>query len=596
MCGIIGYTGKQGALQILMRGLAALEYRGYDSCGIALSSKGVTVIKRVGKLCALQTAVKELESDAVCGIGHTRWATHGKVTQENAHPHTVGKTTLVHNGIIENYRQIEKDLAPYAFKSETDTERACCLLNELYEKHKDGRRAIEKWCETMQGSYAFVVMFEGENNVIYATRRGCPLIVGKGQGGYFATSDISSCALEELCRLEDGQIAVLRPERADVYSPSGEMLSCAFTQAAAKAEAPDKNGYPHFMLKEIYETPRATAQTVQASVADGLPHFEGVDMNMLKNVRELCVIGCGTAYHAGLCGVHFARELAGLKGGAHIASEYRYSRSTVKRGDLVIFISQSGETADTLACMRMCKERGAYTLGVVNAEHSSLACESDGVILTHAGRETAVASTKAYVCQLAALYLLILRICLENGLLTEQTVRRYTEILSSECPDMTKISRSEYDNVYSVAKKYMDAENMFFIGRGIDSVLCSEASLKLKEVSYIHSEAYPAGELKHGAISLITRDTPVFAIITDTALAKKTENNIKEVLARDGRVILLGCDDRECCTHIVCKRSQELFSPFAAAPLFQLYAYFAAILKGYDPDKPRNLAKSVTVE
>lgn len=598
MCGIIGYTGKDQALQIVMRGLAALEYRGYDSCGLSAFSSdndGITVIKRTGKLRTLSDALSNIQLNTCCAIGHTRWATHGMVTEENAHPHKVGKTVIVHNGIIENYKQIE-DRLQCTFYSSTDTERACALIDRCYEQTHDGKQAIIDACSQLEGSYAFLIMFEDEKNTIYATARACPLIVGQGENGFCAISDISACSLDNYCRLNDGESARLSPDGISVYSPDGKELTDRLLPTDIKTELPNKNGYPHFMLKEIKEIPTVLRATVNANTKNGLPFFDSVPDSVLKDMSKLTVIGCGTAYHAGLCAVHIARELAGIDGAAYIASEYRYSRPTVKKGDVVVFISQSGETADTLACIRMCKSLGAYTLGIINVPYSTASFECDGVIRTHAGFEIAVASTKAYVCQLAALYLLIFKTCLLQNALSEKAVREYTEILKYNVPDNTCIDEEKCKTIYGIAEKHKNAENMFYIGRGLDSILCSEASLKLKEVSYIHSEAYPAGELKHGAISLIAPGVSVFVIATDKKLIAKTENNMQEVSSRGGRLILLGDSEYNGCDTILCNSLQGIFSPFAAAPLFQLYAYYTALLRGCDPDMPRNLAKSVTVE
>lgn len=598
MCGIIGYTGKDQALQIVMRGLAALEYRGYDSCGLsAFSSDGneITVIKKAGRLKVLSEALSTVQLNTRCAIGHTRWATHGAVTEENAHPHRVGKTVIVHNGIIENYKQIESELQ-CSFQGSTDTERACALIDRYYEQTHDGKQAIINACSQIEGSYAFLIMFEDEKNTIYATSRACPLIVGHGENGSCAISDISACRLDTYCRLNDGESARLTPDGISVYASDGHELKGRLLPTDVKTELPSKNGYPHFMLKEINEIPTVLRKTIDANTKDGLPFFKSIPDSVLKDMKRLTVIGCGTAYHAGLCAVHTARELSGIDGAAYIASEYRYSRPTVKKGDVVVFISQSGETADTLACIRMCRSLGAYTLGIINVPYSTASFECDGVIYTHAGFEIAVASTKAYVCQLAALYLLIFKASLLQNALSEKKVREYTKILKNDVPENAYIDEEKRKTVYNIAKKHKDSENMFYIGRGIDSILCSEASLKLKEVSYIHSEAYPAGELKHGAISLITPDVSVFVIATDKKLIAKTENNMQEVSSRGGRLILLGDSEMKGCDIIPCNSLQGIFSPFAASPLFQLYAYYTALLRGCDPDMPRNLAKSVTVE
>ena len=599
MCGIVGYTGKNEALPVVTGGLFALEYRGYDSSGVAVLCGGKTeIVKKTGKLENLMAALEKAQLKGTCGIGHTRWATHGEVTETNAHPHAVGKTVLVHNGIIENYVSVG-EMTKTDFKSTTDTERACALFNELYERCGDGILTITSACREFVGSYAFLVMFKDEPDIFYAVRNGCPLVVGTADGGFAACSDVAACDFGEYYKLSDGDVARVTKDGISFFDNDGAPIEKEALKPKKSFAAPDKCGFPHYMLKEMEEIPTVLKNTLEAHIKDGLPYFEGVDDEIFKNMNRLRIVGCGTAYHAGLVCEHISRRLTGIEGDIYIASEYRYSGHKLNKDDAVIFITQSGETADTLACIRMCKAQGAYTLGVVNVPTSTAVEECDGVILTHAGSEIAVASTKAYVTQLAALYLIVLKMSLVKGTLTEDEVRGLCgELLNGVCAE-SRLSDTDKITINRIAEKYSECRDMFYIGRGLDSVLCSEASLKLKEISYVHSEAYPSGELKHGTISLITEGVGVFAILTDERLYLKSIGNIEEAAARGGSVIAL-CKEGFCKDKnydlIPCRISNDLFAPFAVAPRFQYFAYCMTIIKNLDPDKPRNLAKSVTVE
>lgn len=599
MCGIIGYTGKNNAVPVILQSLSALEYRGYDSAGAATFCRGrINRIRRTGKLENLKNTLNDGILDGECGIGHTRWATHGEVSECNAHPHRTGKTVIVHNGIIENYASLES-FASAPFESTTDTERACAVFNHFYDETNNGIEAVKKACEKFNGFYAFLVMFETEPDVIYAVKNGCPLSVGEANEGFAACSDVAACDFTKYYKLFDGEISKITKQGVTFYDKNGCEIQKEALAPKTRFASPDKCGYPHFMLKEIEEIPTVLKKTVTANLKDGLPYFEGIDDEVFKNINFLRIVGCGTAYHAGLVAEHLLRSIAGIEGGVYIASEYRYTRQIIKEGECVIFISQSGETADTLACVRMCKQKGAYTLGVINVPSSTAAEECDGVILTHAGSEIAVASTKAYVTQLAVLYLIVLKTALVKGALSEEEVRRLCAVLTYEIPTLSRLTDTEKNNIYSISEKYASYSDFFYIGRGIDSVLCSEASLKLKEISYIHSEAYPSGELKHGTISLITEGVGVFAIATDDELFAKTLGNVEEASARGGDVILL-CDNKlktdKNYDIIPCEIPEKIFAPFIVAPRFQYFSYCVTTIKDLDPDMPRNLAKSVTVE
>lgn len=604
MCGIIGYSGDRSAEEHLMRGLRALEYRGYDSAGIAVFGKdGIRTVKSRGRIDELAARLAgEVPSESTCGIGHTRWATHGAPSDVNAHPHTVGMVCVVHNGIIENYEELKKLAASEGFTavSETDTELAVWLIDREYRACGDPVGALAAAAGKLAGSYSFGVLFGDRPGEIYAMCRKSPLIVAEGNGESFISSDVTALlgSVTSFCRLCDGEVAVLRGGRAEFFLFDGHRTEKPAERIKWDRDAAEKKGYAHFMRKEISEEPDAIRLTAE-SVFRRMREDERLAERFLS-ARKLHIVACGTAMHAGLLGARVTETLCGIEADVHIASEFRYSPPIMKSGDVLMAISQSGETADTLAAMSLAKERGIFTSALVNVVGSSVAREADSVIYTCAGPEIAVASTKAYQVQVAALYAMAFALAARAGKITPEEFSDASRALYRAADDVEEmISREE--EVVAAAREIYRADDLFFIGRATDLALCDEASLKLKEVSYIHSEAYPAGELKHGTISLVTEGTPVIAFATQNEIYGKISASIAEVRARGAHVITVcgsdfplpeGISDRV----IRLPECRTPFRVFPAAAMFQLLAYHTAVMRGCDVDKPRNLAKSVTVE
>ena len=604
MCGIIGYTGTENAAPILVEGLRALEYRGYDSAGVALSAEnGINVVKTKGRIDLL---AEKLESVSLpqsnCGIGHTRWATHGEPSDVNAHPHCTEKLALVHNGIIENYAELERrlSLSGYTFVSETDTEAAAKLVDFYYSLNPNPVEALFAAAADIRGSYAFGVIFADAPDTIYTMRHDNPLIVAVSDNGALIASDIPAILphTNHYFRLDENVVAKIRKNEVVFYNKAGKQISQPEETVDWDVTQAQKLGFPHFMLKEIFDEPEVIRKTVTPRISDGLPNFDMLP----KNIGTIHIVACGTAMHAGLIGRTLIERLARLPVNVEIASEFRYSNPILKENDLVLLISQSGETADTLAALRHAKSRGIATLAIVNVIGSSVAREADNVIYTLAGPEIAVASTKAYSVQCALLSLLAIRLGYDQGCLTEERTRELCSILVDEVPEKVNDILNMSEQIRETAKKYIGGEHLFYIGRGIDCNLCTEASLKLKEISYIHSEAYAAGELKHGTISLVTDGTPVIVLMTESALAEKTISGIREVRSRGAHTLAvvtkniaekfsIPCDDM-----IIIPQTEEMFELFPAITVMQTFAYHASALRGLDVDKPRNLAKSVTVE
>ena len=614
MCGIIGYTGEGEALPILLRGLSALEYRGYDSAGIAILShdREIETVRAAGRLSVLRekTAARETPLSGETGIGHTRWATHGAPSERNAHPHGTALLSLVHNGIIENDGEIGEMLKEkgYTFLSETDTERAAVLLDFFYRETGDPITALFQTSDRLCGAYAFAVIFRDAPRRIYCLRKDSPLIVAETERGVFAASDVTAILpyTDTYVRLPEATVAVLDGERKRVtlYAQSGDEVVCAPERSAFTPEGAEKDGYDFFLQKEICEEPEAIRRTVQPRIAGGkirfgLPLLD--DDGEILGIRRIHAVACGTAMHACLVGRRWIEALAGIPVQVSVASEFRYEDPILADGDLVLLLSQSGETSDTLAALRHAREKGVRTLAVVNVVGSAIAREADGVLYTYAGPEIAVASTKAYTVQCALLYLLALRLGGARGRLSDSEILARTALLASAVPQAIRAVLSREGEIVALAERLRDARDAFYIGRLLDADLAAEGSLKLKEISYIHSEAYPAGELKHGTISLITGGVPVIAILTEAAVAEKTVSGIREVLSRGGNVTvvvseeLLGLCPAEC-HKIVVPTVGGRAEVFAAATVLQLLACHVARLRGLDVDKPRNLAKSVTVE
>lgn len=610
MCGIIGYTGTDNSVPKLIEGLSALEYRGYDSAGIAVFSHGrFTTVKAKGRIKNMKEKLDAqygaLVSD--CGIGHTRWATHGEPSDRNSHPHGTEKLKLVHNGIIENYLSLKEELAQsgYTFESETDTEVAAKLIDRCYTITGDPFEAIRTAAGKLRGSYAFGILFYDHPGVIYAVRKDSPLIVALSEDGNFIASDIPAVLkyTNRYYQLEEGEIAAVEKQGVSVVDFHGNPVNKTPLTAAWSIDAAEKGGYAHFMAKEIAEEPSALIKTLRPRIRDGLPDF-GLDAlpdSLLASFRGIQIVACGTAMHAGLAGRTAIERMARIPVRVEIASEFRYKNPILSADDLVVIISQSGETADTLAALRLAKERGAFTLAIVNVAGSSIAREADAVLYTWAGPEIAVASTKAYTVQVALLYLFAIKLAYCRGTLSADEAKQKVRLLSEDAPQAVEKALALSDRCRTVAEKLKGAEHLFFIGRGVDYDIAVEASLKLKEISYIHSEAYAAGEMKHGTISLITEGLPVVAVCTGSALFEKTASNIKEVKARGARVILVCTEqtpdaEKLADDMLIVPALADEFMPIPAMTVLQLFAYHMSVLLGCDVDKPRNLAKSVTVE
>ena len=606
MCGIVGYVGKRSAQDVLLDGLEKLEYRGYDSAGVALAlDGGIRVVKSKGRLTQLrQKLAAQALAQSFCGIGHTRWATHGEPSDVNSHPHSTPRVSIVHNGIIENYGILKERLIAkgYTFESETDTEVLVKLIDSCYTG--DPLRALQGALAKVRGSYALAVLFRDRPDTIFAVKRESPLIVGWGDGENFVASDIP--ALLKYTRrysvLEEGDMAVCTAEGIRFYNEFAEPVQRPVLTADWDMEAAEKGGYPHFMLKEINEQPTAITATVSPRVEEGMPDLRIPQLTdeVLRGIGTVHLVGCGTAMHAGMVGKAAIETLARVPAEVDIASEFRYRDPILNPNDLVIIISQSGETSDTLAALKLAKSRGVPVLAIVNVVGSSIARAADYVLYTYAGPEIAVASTKAYMVQLCVLYLFALRLAYARGRLSEAETRRYTAQLL-RAPEIIKARLADCDQIKYLASRYMNTQSCFFIGRGFDYSLSLEGSLKLKEISYVHSDAYAAGELKHGTISLITDGVPVIALATQKQVYEKTISNAKETRSRGARVLLFTTKDAvvpEGVADAVIRLDEyeDILMPLQLIVPLQLFAYYMAVLRGCDVDKPRNLAKSVTVE
>ena len=590
MCGIIGYNGKKNAIPILIEGLKKLEYRGYDSSGIAyFIDNQIKIFKEKGRISELEKLL--VDDKPTIGIGHTRWATHGKPSKINAHPHRVGKVTLVHNGIIENYNVLKEELKKkgYQFQSETDTEVATALIDSLYQENDNKLEILEKAKNLLKGSYAFVIMFDDCKDTLYALREGSPLIVAKSKEGNLVASDIP--AILEYTRdyyLLEQEIAVITKDDIKFYLNREEVKKdmLTFTHDIKTAS---KDGYQHFMLKEIHEQP-----TLIKNYLDY--YFNNLELIPdISKYEKIYIVACGSAYHASLIGAYLIEKYGNIEVKVEIASEFRYKKNFLTSNSLVILVSQSGETADTIASLRLAKENKAYTLGIVNVVGSTIARESDQVIYINAGCEIAVATTKAFTLQVLTFSMLAYKLLKKNDSQLSQEVFLDYQVLSDEVNKLLNFNYQE------IAKKIAKHHDVFFIGRLIDYYLALEGSLKLKEISYIHSETYAAGELKHGTISLIEEGTPVISILTDIAIYEKTISNIKETKARGAYSLVIARDNLNINKDIyddvikIPNLSDLITCVLTVVPL-QLLAYYVALELKYDIDKPRNLAKSVTVE
>lgn len=605
MCGIVGYVGSNEAAPILIEGLRRLEYRGYDSAGIAVCGEGVQVVKEKGRIDNLQVRVDKEKPQGTIGIGHTRWATHGAPDQANAHPHKSMNevVTLVHNGIIENYIEIKNELIAkgYKFKSETDTEVIAQLFDELHDG--DAITTMIKCANILEGSYAVALLIKEHDDKVYAMKKDSPMIVGKGEKQNYLASDIPAILpyTRECYIVNDGEFIEISKDEIKVFDKDGNEKQVEIKTINMNIDTAEKGGYDYFMAKEIYEQPKAVRDTVSPLIKNGkivLPF--AFPEHFIKELKRIYIVACGSAYHVGMTAKYIIEDMARIPVAVDIASEFRYRNPIIEKGDLCIFVSQSGETADTLASLREAKKRGAFTMSIVNVLYSTIARESDGVIYTNAGAEIAVATTKAFSAQLGVSYILAGLLAYEKGLVDDEFIKNFTdEILT--LPERINAVLNTDKLTEKLAPHIATKEHMFFIGRGIDYPLCLEGSLKLKEISYIHCEGYGAGELKHGTISLIEQGTVVVAVATDDALYGKMVSNIKEVRARGAYVIAIVKDRTKGVEEIadeviyIPNASRYLTPSLTVVPL-QLLAYHTTVERGLDVDKPRNLAKSVTVE
>jgi len=609
MCGIVGYVGSQDAVPLLLDGLKRLEYRGYDSAGVAVLRDGKIDIRRsVGKLVNLEKALNGMGLSGTIGIGHTRWATHGRPSEQNAHPHRSGPLALVHNGIIENYATLKEGLQKdgYRFESETDTEVLAHLIARSLKAGLGLEEAVRAATHEVRGSYAIAVMSQDAPGTLVAARSGCPLVVGKSQHGAFVASDVTAILAHtrDVVFLEDGDIAALSGNGLAVKDAEGKPVARTVTRIAWDAAAAEKGGYPHFMLKEIHEQPQVILDTMRGRYtyeqgeAD-LPDI-GLTPEQFAAVNRIWIVACGTSWHAGLVGKYLIEEMVRAPVQVDIGSEFRYRDPLIVKGDLLIAISQSGETADTLAAVRHARQQGAQVVSICNVVGSSLARESEGVLYTHAGPEIGVASTKAFTAQLTALYLLALHLGRVRGKVSAQDGKAWLDRLVTLPAHVRRLLGREAELI-SIAKRYHTKRNFLYLGRGINYPIALEGALKLKEISYIHAEGYAAGEMKHGPIALIDKDMPVVVLAPRDRLYEKTVSNLMEVKARNAPVIAFVTEgERE-----LGKQADAVFTvpdvhPLLTPVLFtvplQLLAYHIAVLRGADVDQPRNLAKSVTVE
>ena len=613
MCGIVGFVGQGNTKDILLSGLSRLEYRGYDSAGIALYSRPFTVVKAVGKLKELKKKVaasKECELHCSMGIGHTRWATHGKSDEKNAHPHLSmhKEVVLVHNGIIENFADLKNFLQEngYSFYSDTDTEVAVNLIEYFYLKEKNVLKALLSVQKELKGSYAFAIMFKNDANTLYAMRKDSPLVVGKGENGFYPASDVSAFLdyTKEFYKLENKEILSLTENEIHIYNKNGEEVNRSSTVAELDSSMIHKGEYLHFMEKEIFEQPQAVQDTLLYACGKENDEFSYTAFSMsekdFRDITRVRVIACGSAYHAGYVLKSVCESLARVPVQVELASEFRYNHPILDDGEIVIGISQSGETADTLAAIKEAKKLGAKTLSIVNVNGSAIAGESDFVFYTQAGPEIAVATTKAYSCQLVAGYIFSLLLAKAKGKIGDEEAHSLKEELF-KLPSKIQQCLSLDSETLPMAKKLKDDKNIFFLGRGLDWAVSMEGALKLKEISYIHCESYSSGELKHGTISLIEKDSPVIALLSQEELAAKSISNIHEVRSRGAKCFAVTTEDisveeDDFAQILSVPKTHPLFAGSLLVVPLQFLSYQVSLLKGLDPDKPRNLAKSVTVE
>lgn len=608
MCGIIGYTGKNKVKPIIIDALTTLEYRGYDSAGMAVSNgseKRTDIYKCAGRVRDLEKACEFKDIDATCGIGHTRWATHGGVCDANAHPHKQGSVTVVHNGIIENYKDLIDEFDLYSkLESETDTEVAAAILDHFYSKYHDPKKTIRSAVKRLKGTFALVIMFSDIPDVIYSIRNVSPIVATLSEEGAMLASDLTA-----LCRFTDQYFVVpeytileLKKDAVSMWTLDGAEVKPEYLTMNWEKNSAEKNGYPFYMEKEIMEQPKAIRDTISGRTKAGIPNFEADNIpdSIFTECERICVVACGTAMHAGLVFQALVKSRLNMHIDVELASEFMYSDPVIDEKTLVIAVSQSGETIDTLEALKYARHKGAKSLAIINVKGSSIARESDYVLYTNAGPEIAVASTKAYTTQLSLFYLIVYKMAHIRGVMDDDEVRECIRNLK-RVPEVINNVLDERKAIHVIARGILDAKDLFMIGRGLDYSILMEGSLKLKEVSYIHSEAYASGELKHGPIALITDNTPVVALVTQERIMSKELSNIREVRSRGADIALFIKADliqqstREFDTFVLPNLPDELMV-FPASVALQLLAYYVSSDKGFDVDKPRNLAKVVTVE
>jgi len=611
MCGIVGYTGPREAYPIIIKGLKRLEYRGYDSTGVALLNSGLKVYKKKGRVAELEESIVGKDLHAHTGMGHTRWATHGEPSDRNAHPHTSasGKLAIIHNGIIENYAQIKQELTKkgYTFKSDTDTEVLLNFIEDIKKNNQcDLEEAVRIALKRVTGAYVILLVDEDKPDTIIAARKGSPLVIGIGKGEHFLGSDASPMLeyTKEVVYVNDYELAIIRPDELILKNLGNEKITPFITKLDMELAAIEKGGYEHFMLKEIFEQPSTIYDCLRGRLdaSAGLITMSGIEKNIahFKKANRIIIIACGTSWHAGLVAEYIIEELCRISVEVEYASEFRYRNPVINKGDIIFAISQSGETADTLVAIEKAKEQGAIIFGIVNVVGSSIARISDGGAYTHAGPEIGVASTKAFTAQLAVLTMIALKIAKEKGTISDE---RYSNLLFEldAIPEKVAALLKSADDIKAIAHKYKDASNALFLGRGYNFPIALEGALKLKEISYIHAEGYPAAEMKHGPIALVDENLPVVFIATKDSYHEKIVSNIQEIKARKGKVIAIVTEGDETIPTLAddvyfVPPADELIAPMLSCIPLQLLSYYVGIEKGVDVDKPRNLAKSVTVE
>ena len=609
MCGIVGYNGKNKAIDILLEGLSNLEYRGYDSAGVAIRDKNIKIYKAKGKIVNLKEKLENKRLNGTCGIGHTRWATHGEPSENNAHPHISndGNVTLVHNGIIENYQELIQKLKKhdYTFYSDTDTEVLANIIDYYYKKYKMGPiDAINRTMVRVRGSYAVAVMFKEYPDEIWVARKDSPMIIGVSDDGTYLASDVPAILkyTNNVYYIDNLEAACLKKDKVIFYDLNGDIIEKEMKKVKWDIASAEKAGYEHFMIKEIYEQPEVISKTINSYVKNDTINLKecGLNKRILKDIESIYIVACGSAYHVGVCSQYVIEELSKTPVRVDIASEFRYRKPLLNKKELVIIISQSGETADSLAALREAKKMGVKTLAIVNVVGSSIAREADYVLYTLAGPEIAVATTKAFSTQLIATYLFAIELASAKRKIDK---KEYTKLLNEIklIPEKVQyVLDKEIKRIQKVASEFYSVQDAFYIGRGLDYAISLEGSLKLKEISYIHSEAYAAGELKHGTISLIENNTLVLGIVTDEEIFEKTISNLTEVKSRGGYIVTVApkkIDVSKVSNYkITIPDTIKYFYPSISVIPLQLLGYYIAVSKGLDVDKPRNLAKSVTVE